>query len=222
MKSAIKAVLLDFDETIVYSNKDHVKSYVIAAKRWGLKNPDGKIEAMIGRSAINILAGLFPDLALEDLIRLRDEKEAAYRKIIARKKLRTVAGLEDLLKFLKKEKLAVGIVSSASMRNISLILKRLGLRRYFKVIVGAEAVKMHKPRPDPLLRAFRELGLGPKDCVYIGDSIYDMMAARNARTTGYGMETGFYGWRHLKRAGAKEVFRSHRDFLRFLKERMRA
>lgn len=220
MKPAIKAVLLDFDETIVYSNKDHVKSYVIAAKQWGLRNPDGKIEAMIGRSAINILAGLFPDLALEDLIRLKDEKEVAYRKIIARKRLRTIAGLEDLLKFLKKEKITVGIVSSASMKNITLILRRLGLRRYFRVIVGAETVKAHKPKPDPVLAAARKLGLKPGECVYIGDSIYDMMAARNARMTGYGLETGFYNWRHLRRAGAKEVFRSHREFLRFLKSRI--
>jgi pyrophosphatase PpaX len=217
MKTVVRGVLLDFDETIVYSNKDHVKSYIIAAKKWGLRNPDGKIEAMIGRSAINILAGLFPDLALEDLIRLRDEKEVAYRNIIAHKRIRMIAGLKNLLDFLRREKIKIGIVSSASMKNINLILRRLGLKKYFKVIVGAETVKEHKPKPEPILVAVRRLGLRPRDCVYVGDSIYDMMAARNAHTIGYGMETGYYNWRQLRRSGARQVFRSHHEFLRFLK-----
>lgn len=213
----LKAFLFDFDETVVYSNMDHVRSYVVAAREYGLKNPDGKIHAMIGRSAINILAGLFPDMSLEELVRLRDEKERQYRKIIEHKKIRMVAGVRELLEFLRENKVKTGVVSSASLTNIRIGMRRNHLSKYFHEVVAAETVKRHKPNPDPVLRATRDLRVRPRDCILIGDSIYDVIAARKAGATAFGLSTGYYNARQLRKVGAKHVFKNHIEVLKFLK-----
>jgi len=213
----VKAVLFDYDETIVYSNMDHVMSFIRAGKKFGVKINKKQVLERFGKSAINILSEILPEVRDEDIIRLRDEKEKIYREMISRKDVRTVAGLRELLEFLRENKIKCGIVSSASIRNIRIGLKENKVGRYFKAIAAAENVKRHKPNPDPVLKAARMLRVQPKDCVLIGDSIYDIIAARRAHVTAFGLTTGYYSALQLKWKGAKASFKDHREFLSFLR-----
>jgi HAD superfamily hydrolase (TIGR01549 family) len=213
----VKAFLFDYDETTVYAHDDHVKAFVQAGKEFGVKIKKRDIMKRFGKSAINILFELLPELTDEEIFRMRDRKEKIYRKIISRKKIRTVEGLVELLTFLHKNKIKCGIVSSASVKNIRIGLKKNKITKYFDVIVGAEDVKRHKPNPDPLLRAARKLHLKPIECVYIGDSIFDMISAKRAGMRRLGITTGFYSEMQLKFEGAKYCFRDHREVLSFLK-----
>ena len=54
------------------------------------------------------------------------------------------------------------------------------LRRFFEVTVGAEDTERHKPNPEPLLLAIERLGEGVADAVYVGDSPFDVQAAKAA------------------------------------------
>lgn len=213
----VKAFLFDYDETTVYAHSDHVKAFVQAGREFGVKIKKRDIMKRFGKSAINILFELLPELTDDEIFRLRDEKERIYRKIISHKKIKLVEGMIDLLKFLKDRDVKVGIVSSASVKNIMIGLRKNKITKYFDVIVGAEDVKRHKPNPDPLLIAAKKLKVKPKDCVYIGDSIFDMISARRAGMKRIGMTTGFYSEMRLKFEGAKYCFRNHREVLNFLK-----
>jgi HAD superfamily hydrolase (TIGR01549 family) len=209
----VKGFLFDFDETVVYSNMDHVRSYIDAGKKFGLRITKRQILERFGKSAINILTELFPEMTDEEIIKMRDLKEKIYRQIISKKDIQTIAGTEELLKFLRANKVRCAIVSSASIKNIKIGLRENGLTRYFQAIVGVENSKRHKPNPDPVLKAAKMLGLRPKDCVMIGDSKYDVIAGKRAKAVPLGLTTGYYSEMQLRFNGAKACFRDNAEVL---------
>ncbi len=77
----------------------------------------------------------------------------------------------------------IGIVSSARRKRISHVLRREGIDKHFKVIIGFEDVKELKPDPTGLLRAVDALGAPKERCLYVGDSITDAETARRAEVT---------------------------------------
>ncbi|MBI4894596.1 MAG: HAD family phosphatase [Candidatus Aenigmarchaeota archaeon] len=209
----VKGFLFDFDETVVYSNMDHVRSYIDAGKRFGLRITKRQILERFGKSAINILTEMFPEMTDEEIIKMRDLKEKIYRQIISKKDIQTIAGTEELLKFLRRNNVKCAIVSSASIKNIKIGLRENKLTRYFQAIVGVENSKRHKPNPDPVLKAAKMLGLKPKDCVMIGDSKYDVIAGKRAKAIPLGLTTGYYSEMQLKFNGAKACFRDNAEVL---------
>lgn len=217
MRREVKCFLFDFDETIVYSHMDHVRAFIETGRRHGLRLTKRQILERFGKSAINILAELFPELPDEKIMEIRNEKERLYRKIISNKDIKTIDGIEDLVKFLKRNNVRMGIVSSASIRNIRIGLRENRLTKYFDAIVGVENCERHKPNPDPVLKGAKMLGMKPKDCVMVGDSIYDMMSAKRAGVLPLGMKTGFYSEMQLKFNGAKRCFDDHNGILSIAK-----
>ena len=75
-----------------------------------------------------------------------------------------------------------------------------------------------KPDPDLFLAAADRLGVPIGDSVVVGDSVWDMLAARRARALGVGLLSGGYGQDELERAGAYRVYQDPADLLRHLDE----
>jgi pyrophosphatase PpaX len=88
-----------------------------------------------------------------------------------------VAALMDSLS------LPVGVVTSKGSDSALPALARFGLDERLEVLVTADDTERHKPDPEPLLLAARQLDLSPSECWYIGDSTHDMKAARSAGMT---------------------------------------
>jgi phosphoglycolate phosphatase-like HAD superfamily hydrolase len=85
-------------------------------------------------------------------------------------------------------------------------------------VITRDAVARAKPDPDLFLAAADALGLPVEDCVVVGDSVWDLLAARRARALGVGLLSGGYGTDELARAGAFRVYEDPRDLLRHLDE----
>lgn len=85
-------------------------------------------------------------------------------------------------------------------------------------IVTRDLVRHAKPDPDLFLAAAERLGIGISDSVVVGDSIWDLLAARRARALGVGLLSGGYGREELERAGAYRVYNDPADLLRHLDE----
>jgi len=204
----IKAVLFDFDEVIVRSYENHLKAFLKTARKFGFKIKKEEIMERFGISASEIIKELLK-LKGKELKRFVEEKERVFRKLS--KKIVLVKGVKGILKFLKESNLKVGIVSSAARKNIEKALKAKDLKEFFDVIISAEDVKRHKPFPDPLLKAAKILKVKPKECVYIGDSKYEMLAAKKAGMIGIGILTSFYSARELKKHGATYVCKNFRE-----------
>jgi phosphoglycolate phosphatase-like HAD superfamily hydrolase len=85
-------------------------------------------------------------------------------------------------------------------------------------VVTRDAVAHAKPDPDLFLAAAARLGVDIAQAMVIGDSVWDMLAARRARALGVGFLSGGYGQEELERAGAYRVYEDPADLLRHLDE----
>jgi pyrophosphatase PpaX len=87
----------------------------------------------------------------------------------------------EVLPRLRAEGRRLGLVTAKRKVTVQLAFDRLpGLEDNFDVIVGAEDTARHKPDPDPILEALRRLDASPDDAAYVGDSPYDVRAAKAA------------------------------------------
>jgi phosphoglycolate phosphatase-like HAD superfamily hydrolase len=103
------------------------------------------------------------------------------------------------------------------MESASLSLQLLGITDDVP-IVTRDLVQYAKPDPDLFLAAAEKLGVSIHDSVVVGDSIWDLLAARRARALGVGLLSGGYGREELERAGAYRVYNDPADLLVHLDE----
>lgn len=85
-------------------------------------------------------------------------------------------------------------------------------------VVTRDQVRHAKPDPDLFLAAAERLGVSIADAVVVGDSVWDLLAARRARALGVGLLSGGYGQEELERAGAYRVYQDPLDLLAHLDE----
>lgn len=101
--------------------------------------------------------------------------------------------IEQALEQLQKQNIRLGIVTSRTDAEMQVVTDNFDIGKYFDIFITASKTKLHKPNPDPILKAMEILNLSPQETMYVGDSIYDFQCAKNA-----GIEFGLAGW------GAKE------------------
>ncbi|MEE4195902.1 MAG: HAD family hydrolase [Anaerolineae bacterium] len=112
-------------------------------------------------------------------------------------------GIVALLEALQPQ-VKLGVYTGGSHGAAEILLGITGLIDYFDVFVGGDEVEHPKPAPDGLFKAFGALSLDPKEGVYIGDSPYDIDAARRAGALPIGA-----GWGHLFEKQDGEVVANH-------------
>jgi pyrophosphatase PpaX len=75
----------------------------------------------------------------------------------------------------------LGIVTAKRRASVQLAFDQLpGLEAHFEVVIGAEDTERHKPDPDPIFEALARLDASPQDAAYVGDSPFDVRAAKAA------------------------------------------
>jgi phosphoglycolate phosphatase len=89
-------------------------------------------------------------------------------------------GMPDLLAAIEGRGLPWGIVTNKAERFTFPLLAALGLATRTACVVGGDTTGRTKPHPEPLLHAARALGLAPATCLYVGDDLRDVQAARAA------------------------------------------
>src|SRR3989344_1267016 len=160
----IKSIIFDVDGVLIDSLEGNHKFYTDLMKKFGYEFM--KLEEFISHF----------HLTTKDVIRhstkLTDEKE--IEKIWLAGKNREVPYPEELSK-----KYVLGVATSRTLTPFS-ITQLIDLEKYFKAEVIYGDTKNHKPHPEPLILAAQKLGLKPEECVYVGDSATDLMAARDA------------------------------------------
>jgi pyrophosphatase PpaX len=95
--------------------------------------------------------------------------------------LQACAGMLDALRRLKREGRRLGVVTSKRRVGVELAFAALPeLADLFDVSVGTDDTERHKPHPDPILLALERLQARPPDAAYVGDSPFDVQAAKTA------------------------------------------
>src|SRR5687768_2206306 len=105
--------------------------------------------------------------------------------------LEAFAGMVDVLPRLRAEGRRLGVVTAKRHRTVALAFARVPwLEEQFDVVVGHDDTERHKPDPDPVLEALRQLDATPEDAAYVGDSPFDIQAAKGAGVFAIGVAWG--------------------------------
>ncbi|WP_406832373.1 HAD-IA family hydrolase [Pedococcus sp. KACC 23699] len=169
-------VLFDFDGTLADTIPLIVASYRHALTSvLGESAHDDEVRSWIGRPLQPVLEERYPGRGAELTDVYRAWNLDNHDELI-----QTVDGIPELLDDLHAAGARTGVVSSKKAATVELGLRAVGLATRIDVLAGMESTPVHKPDPAPLLHAARRLGVGPAECVYIGDATVDVQAARAA------------------------------------------
>jgi len=213
------AFLFDLDGTLVDSVYQHVLAWREAMAGVGIELAVWTIHRRIGMSgglmANAILRETGHAVTVEEagrLVRLHGE---AYARLAAQ--VRPLPGARELLAYLTKAGVPWAVATSARIDSARPTLEALGVGPGVPVVTR-DQVEHAKPDPDLFLAAAERLGVPIGDSVVVGDSVWDLLAARRARALGVGLLSGGYGQDELERAGAYRVYQDPADLLRHLDE----
>jgi HAD superfamily hydrolase (TIGR01549 family) len=151
----------------------------------------------------------------EEAERIHQVHGEAFKRYASQ--VRALPGAQELLAYLTKSGVPWAIATSGRMESARLSFDMLGVGDDVPVVTR-DMVRHAKPDPDLFLAAAEKLGVAIEDSVVIGDSIWDLLAARRARALGIGLLSGGYGREELERAGAYRVYNDPADLLRHLDE----
>lgn len=135
--------------------------------------------------------------SVQELIAL--EKEAKF-EMLSSERLSPNPGLFELLDFIKRLNIPMCIASSGLMKNITVILPKLGVDSYFSHIVSGEMVENGKPAPDIFLQAAVHFDVDPEKALVIEDSRNGTLAAKAAGITCVGYKNAGSGPQDLSKA----------------------
>jgi HAD superfamily hydrolase (TIGR01509 family) len=211
--------LFDLDGTLVDSVYQHVIAWRDALQGVGIDLPVWKIHRRIGMSG-----GLFVNALAREVEReLEPELLAAlpglHTEAFVRRfdSVRPLPGAAELLATLSAHDVRWAIATSGQERYARLSLEMLGLPADTP-LVTRDQVRYAKPDPDLFLTAAEQIGADIADSVVVGDSVWDLLAARRARALGVGLLSGGYGREELINSGAYRVYEDPRDLLVHLDE----
>jgi len=200
----VKALILDLDGTLVDSREAHIKSYQMVFKKRGLNPKYSDLKKNFGKVAEDIILGALPQLTAREVKEIVLEKREIFLNIMDE-----VIKEPCVERFLERasEDYALAIATSASRIEMKELLDKFGWTDYFKLMLTSYDVPEPKPAPDLLLAIAKQLRVKVSDCLFIGDSIFDAMAARKAGMPFLGVETGGFSKELFKQEG----FESHQN-----------
>jgi HAD superfamily hydrolase (TIGR01509 family) len=211
--------LFDLDGTLVDSVYQHVLAWRDALETAGIELSVWRIHRKVGMSgglfASALLRETGRDVTAEDASLLRRLHAEAYARQAAH--VRPLPGAVTLLRTLTETGTRWAIATSGYRESAGPTIEGLGVPEGVPVITR-DLVERAKPDPDLFLAAAAALGANIEDCVVVGDSVWDLLAARRARALGVGLLSGGYGRDELERAGAYRVYEDPADLLHHLDE----
>jgi len=203
----VAALVFDLDGTLVDSVYQHVLAWHRALLESGIELSVWRIHRRIGMSgglfARALLRETGRDLDAGFLQQLQERHAAAYKQLDG--DVRPLPGTLELLARLTELGCPWSIATSGRMETAGPILERLGIPKSVP-IVTRDQVERAKPDPDLFLAALERLSVRAADAYVVGDSVWDMLAARRAGVLGVGVLSGGYGADELERAGAYRVY----------------
>jgi pyrophosphatase PpaX len=169
-------VLFDLDGTVVDSGGIILASMRHATREvLGRDFGDAELMQAVGGPGLEAQMAVFAPERVDELVRVyRDHNEPLHEELEA------CAGMEDVLVRLRAEGRRLGVVTAKRRATVELAFARVPLAHLFEMIVGGDETEKHKPDPEPLLLAAERMHASPAETAYVGDSPFDIRAAKAA------------------------------------------
>jgi HAD superfamily hydrolase (TIGR01549 family) len=215
----VPAFIFDLDGTLVDSVYQHVFAWQFALRECGMDLELWRIHRKIGMSGGLLLRALSDEVGrpFDEPMRKRLEQFHAEEFARLRSRIKAFPEVNELLATLKREKIPYAIATSGDLQDVQPLIDLLELPGGVPIISKKDAAN---PKPDPTLfmKAAEQLNSRSEDTLVVGDSVWDMLAARRAHFLGIGLLTGGYGESEMTAAGAFRVFADPAQMRRHLYE----
>jgi HAD superfamily hydrolase (TIGR01509 family) len=219
VESRPPALLFDLDGTLIDSVYHHVLAWQEALTGVGIELSVWRLHRRIGMSGGLFVTALLREtggtLSAEEIAEVNRAHTEAYAR--KRDMIRPLPGAQELLAELTERQAKWAIATSGLAAAAQPALEMLGLPDDTPLITRDE-VRHAKPDPDLFLAAAERIGVDVGAAIVVGDSVWDLLAARRAGALGVGLLSGGYGRDELERAGAYRVYADPADLLLHLDE----
>ncbi len=179
MLSECKAVLFDFDGTLVDSSEGIFKSLIYAFQKDGKVAPDeATLRKFIGPPIYDSFKTLFG--YADDKIDFMIEKYRERYRAVGYREVEVYAGIPELLRRLRENGFKIATASSKPTVFIKQILEEQGLLSCFDYLGGTQFDNISSDKTAVLQNAMHALGVTPKETVMVGDRLFDIRGAKGA------------------------------------------
>ncbi len=177
-----KAIIFDMDGVIVDSEALHIEIKQAVLRRHGVEISIEECLPYIGRSSRDFFRDCLQKYKLSiGLEKLVAEKHQAFlRAVRGERKVMPIAGVINLIRYLRVQGYILAVASSSTMANIEYFLDQLAVRAEFSYLISGEKQEFSKPHPAIYQAALQALQLPPSQCLAIEDSLNGVVAAQRA------------------------------------------
>jgi HAD superfamily hydrolase (TIGR01509 family) len=200
----VAAVLFDIDGTLVDSNYLHVDAWAEGFRQAGIAVPSWRVHRMIGADSAQLLEELAGDQPDEAQQRAKAINSRTYETLMPR--LQLLPGAREVIGELAARGIRVVLATSAPEEELGVLLEVLDLDKSTFEVTGAQDVETAKPEPDIIHIALERGRVDAADAVMVGDSVWDVVAAKRAGVRAIGVLSGGTGADELREAGAIAVY----------------
>lgn len=211
----VKLIMFDLDGTLIDSKDDIIDAINATLKHLGLrKKPKNRIASFIGWGSNSLLEGTLGTQNRELMKKAIDFYWWHYRRH-GLDKTRLYPGTKDVLEHFKGKTMA--IVSNKARAFVVQQLKELGIRKFFKVVIGGDDIKCSKPSPCPVNILLKRFNVRRKDAIIIGDMSVDIETGKAAKIHTCAISSGGIGSKKdLLASGPEIVIRKITDLKRII------
>jgi HAD superfamily hydrolase (TIGR01549 family) len=215
----VPAFLFDLDGTLVDSVYQHVLAWREALQANGIQLAVWRIHRRIGMSGTLFVNAFLREVGCKVTAEQVDSIQQHHEHAFLRRsdQVEPLPGAMELLSHLSDQSVPWAIATSGRMEAARPALEMLRVPSD-AIVVTRDQVSHAKPDPDLFLAAAERLGVHIRTSIVVGDSVWDLLAARRARALGVGLLSGGYGEDELARAGAYRVYADPADLLSRLYE----
>ncbi len=213
--SAIRTILFDLDGTLLDTYE-----MILVSMRYTINEVEGK-----NHTDEELMAGVgtplydqMLDFTNGDTVRAEELVTIyrAYNDAIHDERVGAFPGTREALEKLADAGYRMGVVTSKRHWLAERGLEKTGIASFFDILIGADDWPDSKPKPGPILHACELLDCSPEECVYIGDSPFDMQAANAAGCTSVAALWGMFPAETLVACKPNLSYSSLEEFVREL------
>lgn len=200
----LKAVLCDIDGTLIDSNAAHAESWQRTFEHFGIPATFEQVLKQIGKGGDHLLPVFVPKHELE---KIEDKLKEHRKKLFHRDYLQTIRPfpkVRALLQRMREQGLRVCVASSSDKEDLAKFKEIANITDLVEQETSADDARHSKPDPDIFQAAMGRLGLRPQEVIALGDTPYDIEAARRAGVDTIAVLSG--GWSAEDLSGAVAIY----------------
>lgn len=202
----VKGVIADIDGTLVDSNDAHASAWQEAFQEFGIQMKWEEIRGEIGKGADQLLPRFLTPEQISGLgIQIHKRKKEIFKNRYF-DQIRPLPGVIPLFERLHQDKKAIVLATSGGRSEVQHDFRLLGIDRWVRDVVSGDDVARSKPYPDLFHLALDRFRWKPSDAVVLGDTPYDVAAAKEIGLPTIAVLTGGFSEETLRKAGADEIY----------------